>query len=140
MRKVIRKVTYEGPFEALAQQLQRSLPVGTTKYGDISITIEQREEIPEVCGVNLDDTSDYPDHIVPDMDVECCLKVLRTIRNACLDPATFDADGAVLLSHAYGKIVELVKECQEAENAQRKSATSSKAQDSQQATGDGGVE
>lgn len=57
-------------------------------------------------------TDIYEGYVVPDNDVETCLKVLRTIRNACLGPNCFDAEGAVLLSHAHAKVVELVEYCE----------------------------
>ncbi len=46
---------------------------------------------------------------VPDQDMEICLKVIRTVRNCCLGNSEgfFDADGAVVLTHAHAKIVEL---------------------------------
>lgn len=58
---------------------------------------------------DLNRTDTYEDDIVPDADVETCLKVIRTIRNACLGPHFFDAEGAVVLSSAHAKIVDLVK-------------------------------
>ena len=52
---------------------------------------------------------------VPDADCEIALKVIRTARNACLGPGFFDADGAVILSHAHAKLVELIKMVEEEE-------------------------
>ena len=62
--------------------------------------------------IGTDDT--YKKHIVPDEDMRTCLKVIRTIRDACLGPGFFDAEGAVILSHAHAKIFELWKACGEA--------------------------
>lgn len=61
---------------------------------------------------DLTKTDEYKDGVVPDEDVEVCLKVIRTIRNCCLGPGFFDADGAVILSHAHAKIVELVNQAE----------------------------
>ncbi len=61
---------------------------------------------------DLSRTDIYENHVVPDADVELCLKVIRTIRSACLGPHFFDADGAVVLSHAHAKIVDLTWRCE----------------------------
>lgn len=58
---------------------------------------------------DLTKTDAYEDGVVPDADIEVCLKVIRTIRNHCLGPEFFDAEGAVSLSWAHKKIVELTK-------------------------------
>lgn len=60
-------------------------------------------------------TDTYEKSIVPDDDMNICLKVIRTVRNFCLGPDFFDADGAVILSHAHAKIVELWKMVEEEE-------------------------
>lgn len=62
---------------------------------------------------NLRRLDTYPGHLVPNADFETCLKVLRTVRNVCLGPHHFDADGAVVLSHAHAKLVELCKLCED---------------------------
>lgn len=67
------------------------------------------------CSINLEKCDSYDNNIVPDEDVEICLKVLRTIRNIYLDPKWFDADGAVTLSHAHAKIHDIIKAVQKAE-------------------------
>ncbi len=53
----------------------------------------------------------YDSSSVPDEDVEIALKVIRTIRNCCLGPHFFDAEGAVILSHAHAKITDLTMRC-----------------------------
>lgn len=58
-------------------------------------------------------TDTYQDGIIPDNDMETCLKVIRTIRNGCLGPHFFDAEGALLLSHAHAKIRDLWAMCEE---------------------------
>jgi hypothetical protein len=58
----------------------------------------------------LDDCDTYESLVVPDEDIATCLKVLRTIRMATLGPILFDADAAVILSHAHAKIKELCEQ------------------------------
>lgn len=69
--------------------------------------------------INLEYTDTYRDFVIPDEDVETTLRVLRTIRAACLEPGVTDlnkdAEGAVLLSHAHTWIVESVKEIEAGE-------------------------
>lgn len=60
--------------------------------------------------IDLTRSDTYEDSQVPDSHVEICMKVLRTIRNCCLGPHFFDADGAVILSHAHMKIHDLCVE------------------------------
>ena len=62
--------------------------------------------------VDLTKTDVYPGTVVPDEDVEICLKVLRSIRGHCIRPAMSDADGAVMLGHAHDCVVELVEKAQ----------------------------
>ena len=69
------------------------------------------------CTVDLSKSDEYENGVIPDRDVEICLKVIRSIRNQLLWP-NFDAEGAVVLSHAHAKIVDLVKQTQEEEKAQ----------------------
>lgn len=57
--------------------------------------------------IDLTKCDTYENGVVPNADVELCLKVIRTIRNCCLDPHDFDANGAIILSHAHAKIVDL---------------------------------
>lgn len=61
----------------------------------------------------------YENGVVPDGDMEVCLKVIRTVRNHCLGPHFFDADGAVVLSHAHAKLVELTELAYEGEDEER---------------------
>jgi hypothetical protein len=72
------------------------------------------------CVVDLSKTDCYPDTI-PDADVEVALKVIRTLRNMCLEVDMFDAEGAVLLSHTHKWIVEAVEEVQAAERKELES-------------------
>lgn len=58
-----------------------------------------------------DGSSTYEENFVPDADIIICLKVIRTVRNLCLDPNVFDAEGAVLLSHAHAKLLTMAEEC-----------------------------
>lgn len=62
--------------------------------------------------IDLSKMDTFPDGQVPDSDVEMTLKVIRTLRDICLRRDAFDADGAILLSHAHKFIVEVVEECQ----------------------------
>jgi hypothetical protein len=57
-------------------------------------------------------TDTYKELFIPDEDMQTCLKVIRTIRNVCLHQDAFDADGAVILSHAHAKILDLWKLCE----------------------------
>lgn len=59
--------------------------------------------------LDLTRTDEYDYHDVPDEAVEIALKVIRTARNVCLMSESFDAEGAVLLSHAHAKIVEMAR-------------------------------
>lgn len=59
--------------------------------------------------INLTRIDQYENHIIPDEDVELALKVIRTMRDVCLMPNVFDADGALVLSHAHAKIHDLVQ-------------------------------
>lgn len=76
--------------------------------------------------VDTTKVDEYQGYVVPDEDVEVCLKVLRTVRNFCLGPQYFDADGAVLLSYAHAKIVDMV------ERVQVKDAANSQPTDAEQ--------
>lgn len=67
------------------------------------------------CRIDLSRTDIYETLEVPDSDVETALKVLRTIRTMCLDPLNFEAEGAVLLSHAHAFIAEAVAQVLAAE-------------------------
>lgn len=58
--------------------------------------------------VDLTKTDIYEDYNVPDNEVEICLKVIRTIRTSALFPDRFDADTAVILSHAHKQIHDYV--------------------------------
>lgn len=57
--------------------------------------------------INLERNDEYAEGVVPDEDVETCLKVLRTVRNQFLQPFGFDAHDALLLSHAHAVIHRL---------------------------------
>jgi hypothetical protein len=70
---------------------------------------------PTAVSINLGRMDVYERCIIPDEDIETALKVIRTIRNVCLGPHIFDADGAVVLSHAHAKIHDLVVRAQEGE-------------------------
>ena len=61
------------------------------------------------------DCSVYEGDDVPDADFEIALKVIRTVRNCCLGPGYFDADGAVILSHALTKLLEIYEGSDDAE-------------------------
>lgn len=67
---------------------------------------------PETCKVDLTKTDTYENYIIPDTDVETCLKVLRTVRNWSLVNENFDADASVILSHAHAKLHDMVKDVQ----------------------------
>lgn len=71
--------------------------------------------MPELCKIDLSRTDRYENYIIPDADVETCLKVLRSIRNMTLDTGCFDAESAIILSHAHRVIAEMVEELQTAE-------------------------
>jgi hypothetical protein len=74
--------------------------------------MEEKElKLETECKVDLTRMDVYEDAIVPDADVETTLKVIRTIRNECLNPTAFRAEAAVLLSNAHAVIVNLVQEC-----------------------------
>jgi hypothetical protein len=74
--------------------------------------MEEKElELETECKVDLNRMDVYEDAVVPDADVETTLKVIRTIRNECLNPNAFRAEAAVLLSNAHAVIVNLVQEC-----------------------------
>ena len=62
--------------------------------------------------VDLTKTDIYDNHTAPDPDVEIALKVIRTARDACLMPGQFDAEGAVLLSHAHAWLHRAVEQIQ----------------------------
>lgn len=66
------------------------------------------------CKVDLSRSDKYANEI-PDEDLETALKVIRSMRDFCLGPGYFDADGAVILSHAHAKIVEMVEQVLEVE-------------------------
>jgi len=68
--------------------------------------------------VDLTRTDEYEGEI-PDADLELCLKVIRTVRNVCLGTVEgfFDADGAVILSHAHAKMVELIELAEQEDEA-----------------------
>jgi hypothetical protein len=51
--------------------------------------------------------TDTYEKIIPEGDIETCLKVLRTIRNSYLNPESFSADKSLILSHAHATIVDL---------------------------------
>jgi len=75
------------------------------------------------CKVDLNNqTSMYPEGVIPDADVDICLKVLRTIRDSCLSPPAFDADAAVLLSHTHATIVGMIEDVQEIEKSEAQTA------------------
>lgn len=63
--------------------------------------------------VNLGRTDQYDSLIIPDGDIETCLKVLRTLRNITLRPESFNAHRALVLSEAHQVIYNLVQEAQE---------------------------
>lgn len=71
--------------------------------------------------LNLKQTDTFTNSIVEDQDFELALKVIRTVRNACLGPNFFDAAGAVTLSYAHAKLVELAELCNECEEVGVKS-------------------
>ena len=62
--------------------------------------------------LDLSDCSTYPDGVVSDEDFALALKVIRTARHVCLG-SVFDADCAVILSHAHACLVRLYEECQD---------------------------
>lgn len=66
--------------------------------------VEAKPNADDPCVVDLSKNDVYSPPIIPDADVETTLKVLRTLRNLCLGPDGFDADGAVLLSHTHAWI------------------------------------
>ena len=49
-------------------------------------------------------------------EMETCLKVLRTVRNAYLGPKTFGAEEAVILFHAHRVIIEVVQQREKVES------------------------
>lgn len=57
-------------------------------------------------------TDIYEGFQIPDEDFAIALKVIRTVRNICLGPEFFDGSGAVILSHAHAKLVELALMCE----------------------------
>jgi len=63
--------------------------------------------------IDLTKMDTYAYRIVPDDDVATCLKVICTLRNLSLQPVHFDADVAVVLSHAHRVIVEAVESAQQ---------------------------
>ena len=67
--------------------------------------------------VKLGDMSTYENANIPDEHVEICLKVLRTLRNLALNPATFNAEVSVLFSHTHKAIYEMVEIAEEEESA-----------------------
>lgn len=120
--KVRRVIEYEGTPEWVSRSLAQSYVRGEIRCGDLNVLREiSSEEVRE--HVDLSRTDEYPDRKIldggsqvtsylggiPPEDIETCLKVLRTLRNLCLGPRIFDAVGAVGLSHAHAKIVEMVK-------------------------------
>ena len=62
-------------------------------------------------------TDTYPDDEVPDIHVEICLRVIRTVRNLALQADSFDADIAVLLSHAHKFIVNAVEDSEDGQES-----------------------
>ena len=64
--------------------------------------------------VDLTRTDLYDGGNIPDADVETCLKVIRTLRNINLGPGLFDAETALIMSHAHARIHDLVKEAEHA--------------------------
>lgn len=78
--------------------------------GDLKFMLRAVNALPTdvmKCVVDLTKTDEYENRLIPDSDFEIALKVLRTVRNCCLGPNFFDADGAVVLSHAHAKLTEL---------------------------------
>lgn len=73
---------------------------------------------PTRCLIDLERLDVYPAQVIPDEDVEICLKVLRSVRDWSLDADAFDADAAVVLSHAHACIVGKVKAIQDIELAE----------------------
>lgn len=62
--------------------------------------------------IDLERTDIYDTLVVPDEDVELCLKVLRTVREACLRHATHENHEVVqLFSKTHDKLVELAALC-----------------------------
>jgi hypothetical protein len=72
----------------------------------------QAELNPPDRPVDLTKLDLYENGFISTKDVETCLKVIRTLRNVCLDREVFDANGAVVLSHAHATIHDLVKEAE----------------------------
>ncbi len=112
----------------------------------LDLKIEEEETtLKEFCEVDLEKCDEYLNRVVPDDDVETCLRVLRTCRNVCLAVDQFDADGAVILSHAHAKIAEMVQNVQETERAERDAADEQSSGEEEapaggeQWSGDGGV-
>jgi hypothetical protein len=54
----------------------------------------------------LDVTSTFDRGTITEADVNTTLKVLRTLRNLALEPENFDAQAAVMLSHAHHCVME----------------------------------
>ena len=63
------------------------------------------------CKVDLTKMDTYPRCVIPDTDLEVCLKVLRTLRNFYLDDDDqFDASKILALTAAHGVIHDAVEE------------------------------
>lgn len=62
--------------------------------------------------IDLREMETYPNGVVPDEDVVTALRVIRTLREVCLDygAPSFDADGAVLLARAHEFIVDACRQ------------------------------
>lgn len=71
------------------------------------------------CLVDLTKTDTYPGGVVPDVDFETCLRVLRTVRNVCISPPVFRPDTAILLSEAHKTLHDMCEEVQRNERAGR---------------------
>lgn len=67
------------------------------------------------CKVDLTQVDTYHNGVIPDKDVEICLKVLRTIRNTCLGAHYFDAESGVTVSKTLQIIYDITANIKRAE-------------------------
>ena len=77
----------------------------------------------DITRIDLTLCDKYTGMYIPDEDIETALKVIRTLRDWSLDPEMFNADTAVILSHAHKAIVEMVEDVKRYESHENENTT-----------------
>lgn len=94
----------------LADELQEACDAGLAGY--FVVVGPPRYHDVDEGPPDLTRTDCYEGTVIPNADYETALKVVRTVRNLCLGPLFFDAEGSITLSYAHACLCRLAAACE----------------------------